>query len=92
MFSVDAGNPLLRKLAHVGVPLRVVVNIVHDQEAGVFVATSPNLRGLVAEAPTLEGLIEEVKASAIEILDGELMSRPRSAPVLVLGQDGLACA
>jgi hypothetical protein len=40
-----------------------------DAEAGVWIATSEDVPGLVAEADTLEKLIEEVKLLAPELLE-----------------------
>lgn len=55
------GYPFWRFLAKRGVTLKVRINVMHDEEAGVFVATSPDLRGLVCEAHTFEQLVIEVK-------------------------------
>ena len=39
-----------------GVSLLIKVEIIHDNEANVYVATSPDLKGLVVEAETLDEL------------------------------------
>lgn len=51
-----------------GVSLVYRVNVMHDAAAGVYVATSPDLAGLVAEAPTIEALFHEVHAGADELI------------------------
>ena len=55
------GVPGWKFAAKLGIKLRVEVEIAHDAEADVFIALSPNLRGLVVEAETFEDLLSEVK-------------------------------
>lgn len=54
------GFPGWKLAARAGVPLRVRVHVLHDDEAGCYVATSPDLSGLVVEARSLDQLVEEV--------------------------------
>ena len=54
------GKPFWRFFAKLGVPLIVRVEVLFDKEAGVYVATSPDLHGLVAEASTKDELIGAV--------------------------------
>ena len=51
------GFPLWKVAARLGVPMLIKVQIARDDEAGVFIATSPDLAGLVAEAPTIDELM-----------------------------------
>jgi YgiT-type zinc finger domain-containing protein len=44
--------------ARAGVALRV--HVLHDVQAGCYVATSPDLSGLVVEAKSLDALVQEV--------------------------------
>ncbi|MFZ2449463.1 MAG: DUF1902 domain-containing protein [Methylovulum miyakonense] len=44
------------------------VEIIHDDEANVYVATSPDLKGLVVEAETLDELEKEVRDLVPELL------------------------
>lgn len=44
------------------------MNVTHDAEADVFVATSNDLRGLVCEAATLEELRTEVEGAVWDLL------------------------
>ena len=62
------GLPCWKFAARLGIPLMVRVNAFYDKEANVFVATSPDLKGLVAEAETLDALEREVAASATGLL------------------------
>lgn len=41
-------------LAEMGMPLLIKVQIIHNKKANVYVATSPDLKGLVVEAETLD--------------------------------------
>lgn len=62
------GFPFWKQLARLGVPLTVRVHVLRDEEAGVFVATSNDLRGLVCEAKTMDELIPEINSSVNDLL------------------------
>jgi hypothetical protein len=62
------GFPFWKQLARLGVPLTVRVNVLRDDEAGVFVATSDDLRGLICEAKTMDDLIPEINSSVNDLL------------------------
>ena len=62
------GHPLWTMFARLGVPLKLRINVFHDREANVFVATSKDLTGLVAEAETMDALVSEVQSSVQELL------------------------
>ncbi|SCX93017.1 protein of unknown function [Nitrosospira sp. Nl5] len=47
----------------------LIVNAMWDEEAGVWVATSEDVPGLVAEMRTMEGLVEELKGMIPELLN-----------------------
>lgn len=55
-------------LANVGIPLLIKVDIIHDDEANVYIATSSDLKGLVVEANTLDELEKEVLELVPELL------------------------
>lgn len=46
-------------LGRLGVPLVVRVLVARDHEAEVFIATSPDVPGLIVEADTMDELISE---------------------------------
>jgi|SRR5690625_5101016 len=48
------------------------IKILRDPEASVFIATSPDLQGLVIEAETMNELIKEAQAT-IDMLLGEYL-------------------
>jgi predicted RNase H-like HicB family nuclease len=60
--------PLSMFFASLGVPLLIKVAVLFDSEAGVYVATSPSVRGLVIEAATLDEIRTEVEAALPELL------------------------
>jgi hypothetical protein len=62
------GWPGAALLAGMGIPLLIKVEIIHDTEANVYVATSPDLTGLVVEAETLDELEKEVWGLVPELL------------------------
>lgn len=82
------GYPFWRTLGGAGVPLTLRVNVLHDEEANVFVATSNDLRGLVCEARTLDELVKEVESSVDELLDLQLNHRQIHKPVTDLRLSG----
>lgn len=55
------GWPFGKALASMGVPTKIKVDVCRDEEAGVFVATSQDVPGLVLEAETMEELVAEAK-------------------------------
>ena len=62
------GWPCATFFAEMGMPLLIKVEIIHDNEANVYVATSPDLKGLVVEAETLDELEKEVWDLVPELL------------------------
>jgi predicted RNase H-like HicB family nuclease len=75
------GFPFWKTLARAGVTLHLTVKVIKDEEAGVFVATSDDLRGLVAEAPTLDELFKEVQNVLDDLMQIELQHPPANRPV-----------
>lgn len=61
--------PLSMFLASVGVPLLIKVKVVFDPEANVYVATSPNVRGLAVEADSLDEVRKQVEIVLPELLE-----------------------
>ena len=50
-------------------PLTIVVSATWDEEAGVWVATSNDLPGLVTEAETLDALDEKLMVMVPELIE-----------------------
>ena len=62
------GWPCTAFFAQMGMPILIKVEIIHDNEANVYVATSPDLKGLVVEAENLDELEKEVWDLVPELL------------------------
>lgn len=76
--------------ARCGVPLLVKIEVQHDEAAGVFIATSPDLRGLVVESASKNELIDDVYDCVNMLLETELKTVPKKKPVAAW--DGEFCA
>ena len=51
-----------------GLPVAIWIDVLHDDEAGVYIATSKNVRGLVVEAETLDQIKVEVEGVLMDML------------------------
>ena len=60
--------PLSMFFASIGIPLLIQVEVMIDNEANVYVATSPTVRGLVIEAASLDEIRTEVEKALPELL------------------------
>lgn len=70
------GLPFWKLAARLGVALKLRIDVIRDDEAGVFVATSGDLRGLVCEAASMDELVSEINSSVGELLSLAMNSRP----------------
>jgi len=75
------GWPCWKLLAKAGISLVVKIEVVYDKEAGVYVATSPNLRGLVAEAKSKEELVGAVYDCVDLLMECELPAPLKHKPL-----------
>ena len=75
--------PLWSLLARFGRRLTVNLDVLHDEEAGVYVATSKNLRGLVCEAPTMDELKAETEHVLRDLVAFCVRGKNPALPVLV---------
>ncbi len=57
--------------AKLGFRMTAIIKVLHDDEAGVFVATSPSIKNLIVEAKTLDELVREVNFVAEDLLSLE---------------------
>lgn len=65
-------------------PKKLLVTAQWDEEAGVWVATSDDIPGLVTESRTLDGLLQRVMAVTPELLEDNvhhLPARPKPGDV-----------
>lgn len=73
------GFPGWRIAALAGLRLKLRVDVIRDDEAKVFVATSPDMPGLIAEAETVDQLLLNLKAAFTDLMQDEF-SAPREIP------------
>ena len=74
------GAPFWKVASRLGVPLSLRVSVWHDEAAGVYVATSSDLRGLVVEAASLDALVPEVSDCIGMLLEEYLHQIPKRPP------------
>lgn len=75
------GFPGWKMAARFSIPLLVKIDVIRDTEAGVFVATSADLPGLVVEASHLDQLMPEVYGCVGMLLEEQLKHPPKSKPI-----------
>lgn len=85
-----AGLPGWKLAARAGFRINVRVNVMKDEEAGVYVGTSPDLSGLTVEAETLEELRSEVHGAAAKLLELAL-HMPARAKTEIRISDPVSC-
>lgn len=56
--------------------MKCVVNLTWDPEAGVWIATSDDIPGLVLESGSFDALLERVRFAAPELLELNNAERP----------------
>jgi len=49
--------------------MKYIVNLIWDNEAGVWIATSEDIKGLVLESGSIDALIERVRFTVPELLE-----------------------
>lgn len=72
MFSYRVGFPGWKLAARLGVPLKVVVNVIFDSETCYFTALSDDFNpeaGIAAEAKTWDELVKEVESEIEEAME-----------------------
>lgn len=79
-------------LARAGVPIVVKVEVIFDQEAGVYVGTSADLPGLVVEAESLDALAHEVHDLVPAMLQARRARVPAPVSTRLSYTDAAACA
>lgn len=74
------GWPAWRLAARCGAPMLLRVDVAQDKDAGVLIATSPDLQGLVVEASSTEELMREVFHCVDMLMEEELKQPPKHRP------------
>lgn len=63
------GLPFWKLAARLGLPLSIRIQVMHDHDSSVYIATSTDLPGLVAEASDLEELMLAVHDCADMLIE-----------------------
>lgn len=75
------GRPFWKAAARLGVTMKLRIDVLRDDEAGVFVATSRDLPGLAVEADDLDSLVVEVNAAVSELMRNHLHKPVVNKPI-----------
>ena len=73
------GYPFWRRIVRAGFPVSFRVNVSFDSEAKVFIATSPEVKGLVVEASSLDELVRETRL-AVDMLMEDCLGSTEQHP------------
>lgn len=60
--------------------MEYVINVIWDNEAGVWIATSEDIPGLVLESGSFDALLERVRYAAPEMIS---LNAPKDKPVFL---------
>lgn len=74
--------PLWSLLARFGRRLVIRMEVLHDEEAGVYVATSRNMQGLICEGESMEELKAEVNRVVRDLIAFCVRGRNPALPVV----------
>ena len=74
------GAPFWKLAARAGVPMKFRVDLRRDEDAGVFIATSPALRGLVVESESMDDLFKDLQDCVDMLLHEQLKTQPKVLP------------
>lgn len=87
------GWPFGRFIAQLGCPVTIRVNVIHDQEANVFIGTSTDIAGFVVEAETLDLLRKESREVMLSLLEMNYkLVVPSDSTTQLRYNENLACA
>lgn len=84
------GFPGWRLAARLGITLTLKVELEYDAEANVFIATSPDLKGLIVEAETFEELLQEIKFCANDLLEVAFQRNIEVKPNIQVSEEAIA--
>ena len=80
MNTYRVGLPLWKLVARRGGQMSLRIDLQRDDEAGVFVATSPDLRGLVVESASLDALVKDLPECVDMLMHEILHEVPKHTP------------
>lgn len=61
--------PFAKFISAIGIPVYIKIEAFLDEEAGVYVASSPNVKGLHVEAESLDELRKEIELTLPGLLE-----------------------
>lgn len=61
--------PFAKTISSLGLPLLIKIQVFYDDEAEVYIATSPMVKGLIIEADSLDEIRKEVELTLPELLE-----------------------
>ncbi len=67
-FALPLGAPGWKMWTFFGLPLEIVIDVVRDDEVGVYVATGRYIKGLVIESDSLDGIKLELEKALGDLL------------------------
>ena len=82
-FALPLGFPGWKAWAFLGLPVAIYVDVLRDEEAGVYVATSKHVKGLVIEADSLDGIKSEIEKALFDLLSVNTRSPNRARPIFI---------
>lgn len=81
-FALPLGIPGWKVWAFFGLPVAIYVDVLRDDEAGVYVATGKHVKGLVIEAETLDGIKSEIEKALFDLLSVNYpLAKPRQTNI-----------
>ena len=80
MHTYRVGLPFWKVVARSGGQMSLRIDLQRDDEAGVFIATSPDLRGLVVESASLDVLVKDLPECVDMLMCEILREAPKHAP------------
>lgn len=86
------GFPGWKVAARLGIPLKLRIEVMHDEETQSYWTKSPDLDGLIVTGFTLDELRTEARLAAVELLELELHGQHISATPELRFKDSAVCA
>lgn len=84
--------PGWRVLVRRGFPIEIRVEIRFDSEAGVYIVSDSNLKGLHVEAETLDQMQREIVSAAAELLRTRINGAPPKTDTKIIMHSAVPCA
>lgn len=86
------GFPGWKVAARLGVPMKLRIDVMLDEEAHCYWTSSPDLKGLIVTGATLDEIRTEARLAATQLLELELHGQALSATPELRFKDAAVCA